>query len=77
MFRRYEKGIAWIWYHDGESSVWTQYWPSGIRKYYSEWKDFQLEGEAISWSRTGKCVRRGVFKSGLLQSDSDEDQSKE
>jgi len=55
----------WTWEHkrDG-SSMWTQYWPNGLRKAESTWMNFSCDGIATRWDRNGEVIGRNEFANG-------------
>lgn len=71
--------ILWRWSHDLENhtSVWTQYWPNGRRKFQSTWdtkpeaRDLKRQffglvanGLAGHWSETGEVINQSRFSDG-------------
>jgi hypothetical protein len=71
----------WTWNHDLKSnhSMWTQFWPNGIKKSESNWntnpqaRDLKrnffglvADGPAKQWSEDGKLKFSGNFSNGLL-----------
>lgn len=57
--------INWTWEHMGNGkSLWTQYWPSGIKKAESTWKNFKGHGTSTVWDRNGQVISRTEFADG-------------
>jgi hypothetical protein len=60
--------VEWQWRHNqGATSVWTQYWGNGLKKAESTWRNFQADGPARRWDRSGKLVSDVTFAAGKLR----------
>jgi len=67
-YRRPDGSIEWQWNHRSDgSSVWTQYWGDGQKKSESTWKNFECDGLATAWDRSGKVSSKKVFSEGKIR----------
>jgi len=59
--------IMWQWDHrTNDQSVWTHYWPNGLKKQQSEWHGEVADGPAVLWDRSGHVISRYEFKDGVI-----------
>ncbi|HOI28470.1 MAG TPA: SUMF1/EgtB/PvdO family nonheme iron enzyme [Melioribacteraceae bacterium] len=55
----------WEWNHQENSfSIWTQWWPNGVKRSESNWKNLRCEGKARVWDSKGKLISDSVFTDG-------------
>lgn len=57
----------WEWnHHESSLSEWTQWWPNGIKKSESKWKNLRCEGRARVWNSEGILISDVIFTNGEL-----------
>ncbi|NMB80239.1 MAG: SUMF1/EgtB/PvdO family nonheme iron enzyme [Ignavibacteria bacterium] len=57
----------WEWNHQENGfSKWTQWWPNGVKRSESKWKNLRCEGKARVWDSKGKLISDSVFANGEL-----------
>jgi hypothetical protein len=56
---------VWQWeYRKDGTSVWTQWWPSTIKKSRSTWLNTKANGPAVCWNRQGNMISKENFING-------------
>ncbi len=57
----------WEWHHAPTGlSVWRQFWPNGVKKAESAWRNFSCDGLARRWDPMGREIGVWKFSAGLL-----------
>ena len=65
-YRQADGSLAWEKQREGETMVWTQYWPGGGMKSESHWRGAFAHGPARVWDRDGTLASEATFRRGEI-----------
>jgi antitoxin component YwqK of YwqJK toxin-antitoxin module len=60
----------WVWLHrKNGASTWSQYWPNGVRKLKSTWKNSKCQGVSTIWDMNNDVISHKKFLDGQIVKD--------